>query len=198
MKREMQLLVLFGFIVFAIISSFYFTPIIHNYNYKFKEHFLDRDLGLPDTTHNVDLPLTTTYECENKCMPPNRCSITGEQCSSDIDCCGCQPYTPKEIAFIENKNKKADDKIVGSEEGFENAAQIGEYSAPPAYFQGVDMWSPAFNEGSRLFVKKHAAEFQENRYRYVQGDMNFLLKFPERRTLSGQFIEDGAYAITDY
>ena len=46
------------------------------------------------TSHTVDLPLTTTYSCNNFCGPLARCSITGQQCSADIDCPGCQPYSP--------------------------------------------------------------------------------------------------------
>ena len=45
-------------------------------------------------THTVSLPLTTTYSCKNMCGPTGRCSITGEQCMADIDCVGCQPYSP--------------------------------------------------------------------------------------------------------
>ena len=46
------------------------------------------------TSHSVDLPLTTTYSCKNFCGPTARCSITGQQCFTDIDCPGCQPYSP--------------------------------------------------------------------------------------------------------
>ena len=43
-----------------------------------------------DTSHTVNLPINTTISCENMCGPLNRCSITGQQCTSDIDCYGCQ------------------------------------------------------------------------------------------------------------
>jgi len=46
------------------------------------------------TNHTVDLPLTTTYSCKNFCGPTARCLITGQQCTADIDCPGCQPYSP--------------------------------------------------------------------------------------------------------
>jgi hypothetical protein len=46
------------------------------------------------TSHSVDLPLTTSYSCKNFCGPNARCSITGQQCFADIDCPGCQPYSP--------------------------------------------------------------------------------------------------------
>ena len=55
-----------------------------------------------DTTHTVNLPLNTTSSCSNFCGPTARCSMTGQQCTSDIECPGCQPnvsqpqnqYTP--------------------------------------------------------------------------------------------------------
>ena len=42
-------------------------------------------------SHTVDLPINTTFSCENMCGPTAVCSITGEQCTSDIDCHGCLP-----------------------------------------------------------------------------------------------------------
>ena len=47
-----------------------------------------------NTSHTVNLPLTTQYSCKNFCGPTARCSVTGQQCLSDIDCPGCQPYSP--------------------------------------------------------------------------------------------------------
>ena len=38
------------------------------------------------STTTVRLPINTTTSCKNMCGPPGRCSITGEQCVSDIDC----------------------------------------------------------------------------------------------------------------
>jgi ABC-type antimicrobial peptide transport system permease subunit len=44
------------------------------------------------TNYTVDVPLTTTLTCENMCGPNNRCFLTGEQCTTDIDCYGCRPF----------------------------------------------------------------------------------------------------------
>ena len=41
--------------------------------------------------NTVNLPLNSTYSCSNMCGPNNMCSITNQQCTSDIDCSGCQP-----------------------------------------------------------------------------------------------------------
>jgi len=47
--------------------------------------------GYNNYSDNVDLPINTKYSCKNMCGPHATCSLTGEQCTSDIDCYGCQP-----------------------------------------------------------------------------------------------------------
>jgi hypothetical protein len=47
------------------------------------------DMGQPDTTHTVSMPINTLVDCTNKCAPTGRCYKTGQQCLSDIDCPGC-------------------------------------------------------------------------------------------------------------
>jgi hypothetical protein len=40
--------------------------------------------------------------CANMCGPSGRCSITGQQCTADIDCPGCQPRFPITQNTIDN------------------------------------------------------------------------------------------------
>ena len=166
MKREVIIILLLGIIFCAFISLF--IP-QERENYK--------DMGLPDTNHTVNLPINTTYECENKCMPPARCSITGEQCSSDIDCCGCNPYIKEIERKVEGFTASMNDITSTT---FEN---------PPQYFKGIDMWSDSFNYGAELYNKQHNPLLQTARY----GQNNILLNYPDRQTLSGDFTESGAY-----
>ena len=59
------------------------------------------------TTHTVDLPLNTTYSCQNFCGPTSRCAITGQQCFTDFDCPGCQrnlSSSPKTSECIPGNN----------------------------------------------------------------------------------------------
>ena len=84
-----------GVILIASLLFYLKTTQIENYASYYT------DLGLPGTSHTVNLPINTTFECENKCMPPARCSITGQQCSSDIDCCGCNPNSKKIQKLLE-------------------------------------------------------------------------------------------------
>jgi len=62
----------------------------------------------PLTTHSVDLPLNTNFTCSNFCGPKARCSKSGQQCSTDVDCYsdGCQTLlklpTKKQIQGVED------------------------------------------------------------------------------------------------
>uniref|UniRef100_A0A6C0H5Y3 Uncharacterized protein n=1 Tax=viral metagenome TaxID=1070528 RepID=A0A6C0H5Y3_9ZZZZ len=75
----MSFLLCFIIILFIILFSLYF-----------KESFVD--IGSSLTNHNVNMPLNTTFECQNKCSSQNKCYLTGTQCQSDIDCFGCHPF----------------------------------------------------------------------------------------------------------
>ena len=56
-----------------------------------QDYLVLKDTNTPETSHNVDMPLNTSFSCKNMCGPLSRCSITGEQCTSDVDCFGCIP-----------------------------------------------------------------------------------------------------------
>jgi hypothetical protein len=203
------------------------------------------DLGLPGTSHTVNLPINTTYECENKCMPPARCSITGQQCSSDIDCCGCNPNAKKIQLLLEegvdlndiNNEVGSIDKFV---EGFTQKNLVNgftqqntdmdlvkgfsadqlksaygndaknkvtdldlfteerdQFSKPPQYYLGEDMWSKSFYEGAKLFNDAHDPNIQKARYAGGPDPAQFQLKYPDRTTLSGLFVENGPLTIAD-
>lgn len=167
MKREVIIILLICIVISVFISLFIHVK-------KEQENFSsaiykDIDIGLGDTNHTVNLPINTTYECENKCMPPARCLITGEQCQADIDCCGCNKAVEGFTASMNDITSTT----------FEN---------PPQYFKGIDMWSDSFNVGLDLFKKKHNPLLQTARY-----GKHFILNYPERQTLSGDFTESGAY-----
>lgn len=49
---------------------------------------------------STDLPLNFPFNCKNFCGPNNTCAITGEPCSKDYDCTGCQ------ITLSSNSNFK--------------------------------------------------------------------------------------------
>jgi len=146
------------------------------------------------TSHSVDLPLTTKYSCKNFCGPAARCSITGQQCTADIDCPGCQPYSPP--------LPKSSDSIPGNNDagkltynmtpqyspltsGYGTREKIvtnNMYSKPAMPDFGVNTWFSAFEEEKDIFDK-----------RYKPPELPNMPKYEKRYTLSGQFIDDGPF-----
>lgn len=159
-----------------------------------------RDLGMPNTTHTVDLPLNTTYSCKNFCGPPNRCAITGQQCTADIDCPGCQPYVPP-LPDMSSQNivgeNDAGKLTVGMTPNFsELTTDIGtqatiftndKFKKPAMANFGVDNWSAKFEISRKLFDD-----------RYKPAGLNGMPSYPERYSLSGQFIDEGPLASNAY
>ena len=144
------------------------------------------------TTHTVDLPLNTTYSCQNFCGPNSRCAITGQQCFTDIDCPGCQPYSPplpKTKDCIPGNND-AGKLTVGVTPnysplttGFGTREKIitdDMYAQPPQPNFGVDTWGKSFNEVQKLFNR-----------RYQPNQLEFMPKYPTMYSITGEFIGDG-------
>ena len=147
------------------------------------------------TSHTVDLPLTTTYSCKNFCGPTARCAITGQQCSADIDCPGCQPYSPplkKSFSGCVPGDNDAGKLTWGVTPQYspltsgygtqETVITSNMYSKPAMANFGVDTWTSEFNEELNLFNN-----------RYKPSGLKYMPNYPERYSLTGQFIEDGPY-----
>ena len=144
------------------------------------------------TSHTVDLPLTTSYSCQNFCGPNSRCAITGQQCFTDIDCPGCQPYSPP--------LPKTNDNVPGSNDagkltvgvtptyspltsGYGTRERIitdDMYAQPPQANFGVDTWGKSFNEGQKLFNR-----------RYKPDQLQYMPNYPPMYSITGEFIGDG-------
>jgi len=147
------------------------------------------------TSHSVDLPLTTKYSCKNFCGPNARCYITGQQCTADIDCPGCQPYVPP--------LPKSNESIPGNDDagkltagvtpqysplttGFgtrERVVTNNLYSKPAEPNFGVNIWFPQFQQENDIFNK-----------RYKPPQLQNMPNYAGRYSLTGQFIEDGPFA----
>jgi len=196
----------------ALFSLFLFWWVIKYGDYLIKEgkisgpfvvenfiNIVEDTGGSPETTHTINLPINTTYSCENMCGPMARCSITGEQCSTDVDCYGCQP----KISHVERQNtadiggqndagkltqgQQPTYSVLTTDIGTQAKLFGDKLEPPPQYNQGVNTWRPTFNVGAELFDK-----------RYNPGSQPFMPTYPERTTLSGQFIDDGPLAANDY
>ena len=158
----------------------------------------------PMNSYNVDLPINTTVSCQNFCGPPAKCSMTGEQCLADSDCQGCQVQndlvSSSSSAVVRGQNDagiltggvtptySSLTTDIGSRAAFYNPEK-GENLEPPQYFQGVNQWSQTFNIGSQLY---------DERYNPSIKYQIFLPKYPTRKTLSGEFQDDGPLAANDF
>ena len=191
------LICIFKWINYLVINKYIIKPFIEGFDPNTQ---VIRDTGSPDTTHNVDLPLTTTTSCKNMCGPPNRCSITGQQCLSDIDCPGCQPLVPP---------LKPDDgsKIIGDDDagkltvgvtpnysplttGFGTQSRIytsDKFEKPAAPNLGTNTWSKRFNEDRKLFDD-----------RYKPSGLKNMPSYADRYSITGDFVDEGPLASNSY
>ena len=101
-----------------------------------------KDLNSPLYSHNVNLPINDPISCKNFCGPKAQCLITREQCTSDVDCKGCNRIHP--VGYYMNNFSEI---YSGSEN-----AQI---KRP---YEGVDLWQDSFNKGLELYNKKRESE----------------------------------------
>jgi len=147
------------------------------------------------TSHTVNLPLTTTYSCQNFCGPTARCSITGQQCFTDIDCPGCQPYSPP-LKNTQSYQVPADDDAGKLTWGVtpqyspltsgygtkETLVTPNPFSKPPMANYGVNVWAAGANQEYNLFNQ-----------RYKPPQLNYMPNYPQRYSFTGEFIEDGPF-----
>lgn len=178
--------------LFALILLFLIFYTIH---YLVKEKYIVECFSNQEnssTSHTVNLPLNTTYSCQNFCGPTARCAITGQQCFTDVDCPGCQPYSPP--------LPKTKDCIPGNDDagkltvgvtptysplttGFGTREKIitKDMNSRPAQPNfGVNTWQQSFNEGQELFNK-----------RYKPNQLQYMPNYPPMYSITGEFIGDG-------
>ena len=166
---------------------------------NFDQYSSLRDTGSPTTSHTVNLPLTTTYSCNNFCGPGARCAKTGHQCTSDIDCPGCQPYVPplkKSNSNIPGDNDAGKLTFGATPRYSTLTTDIGtqarlftphKFSKPAIPNFGINSWRASFNQDEK--------EFNE---RYKPPHLQNMPNYDKRYSLSGEFIDDGPIASNAY
>jgi len=192
---------IFIILLIFIVMSYGVYLINEDYIIECFSSFIARDVGSPETSHNVDQPINTKFSCKNMCGPLARCSITGEQCTSDVDCFGCVPKYPQKNLGIEINFKGDNDAgklTMGVTPTYSplttdigtNAAQIhiSNSSQPPEYNQGVNVWENAFHNGYKFFNMRYK----------TPKDIDYIPNYPTRYTLSGEFKEDGPLESNSY
>ena len=181
----------------AILAFILLVGIIYWSTYNF-ESFVTNDKTGPNYSHTVNQPINTTISCKNMCGPLARCSLTGEQCTSDIDCYGCQTKS-------HNKSRMFSEIRGQNDAGKETTGMTPNYSIlttdigtqaklynkllidPPQYDIGVNTWRKKFDNGEIFYDK-----------RYYPGKQQFMPNYPKRKTLSGEFEDDGPLASNAY
>jgi hypothetical protein len=152
------------------------------------------------TSHTVNLPLTSKYSCQNFCGPTSRCSITGQQCTADIDCPGCQMQ-------VHSSNKKTKPCIPGDNDaGKLTLGVTPQYSTlttdigsqarlftsnplkkPPMANFGVDTWGNSFTQSRKLYNSRYKPPTLQN-----------MPSYPDRHSVTGQFMDEGPLPSNSY
>lgn len=159
----------------------------------------------PLYSHSVDLPLNTRYGCKNFCGPKSQCLITRTQCTSDIDCTGCQPIIkppPKYLTetdimpyngsgpLIYNQNPQY--SALTTDIG-KTAKIINKNAKVPKPYLGVDIWTESYDEGTKLFDDKLVWKFSSAPEKY-----RFIPTYPKTETVTGLFEDVGPTAANAY
>jgi hypothetical protein len=143
------------------------------------------------TSHTVNLPLNTTTSCTNFCSPTGRCALTGQQCLADIDCPGCQPNEPgSSDSECVPGNDDAGKLTAGTTPTYSTlTTDIGtkattftrkKFSKPASPNYGVNIWMSKFKEENNMFKQ-----------RYTPSGLQYMPSYPERYSLTGDFVENG-------
>ena len=135
------------------------------------------------TSHTVNLPLTTTYSCKNFCGPNNVCAITGEQCTSDYDCTGCENIPKRKPPNVEpyyrelsSNNDIMDSVYVGSNNNL-----------VPSYYSGDNKWIKSFNEQIKMYNEKETYNNPLTDF-----EQKMISVYPSNVSMTGQYYETTA------
>jgi len=157
---------------------------LENYSYKVIPYPQDALINYNDTnsplySHIVNLPINDPVSCKNFCGPQSQCAITREQCTSDIDCAGCNPG-PTPLSKCETKEVDPYDDTgkLGQNQGLQYSSLTTGYNGHGMDFeevypgskeaeiqlpyQGVDLWTESFNEGLKLYNKQRESDDKFN------------------------------------
>lgn len=185
--------------VFLLLIVVYYVIYVVNKEYN-KEGY---DTNNPTYTHRVDLPINSVYTCKNMCGN-SRCYITGHQCTSDIDCPGCDPDEPprknKQTKEVPGNNESGKLTFSQAPRYSELTSDIGTTSAiinnnkfgkvAQANF-GSDTWSSQSNQDREM----HDSKYNKNS---KKGNLKFTPNYPPRYSVLGDYIDDGPLASNAY
>lgn len=205
MNKNIFYVIICLFLYWIITRNLSYLIVKRNCNCKNKETFdnmkyYDKE-NSPLYSHNVDLPLTTTFSCKNFCGPQSQCAITREQCTSDIDCIGCNPGLKhktncelKNVKPFEHSGKLSQSKglnysslTIGSKNEVNEFAEVYPGSLKEKLkrpYDGWNNWIPSFNKGLELYNKKMQLNYEPT-YEEQKIEMNY----PTTISATGLFYE---------
>jgi hypothetical protein len=170
------------------------------------------DINSPQYSRTVNLPINDPVSCKNFCGPNAQCLLTREQCTSDIDCRGCNPGpTPQSKCDTKEVDPYDATGKLGQNQGLQysplttgynnhNAdfAQIYEGSKDVQLkrpYEGLDIWTDSFNKGLELYNRKReiADKYNEGISQQIQdtasNTSSYETKYPTTISATGLFYE---------
>ena len=155
-------------------------------------------------SHTVNLPLNDITSCSNFCGPKSQCSISKQQCTSDIDCDGCNPGPTKRPKCITKEVIGYNDNVFGLNynplttgyngynTNFSEIYDKSKYAQIKKPYEGINTWKDSFNKGIELYNKKSEANDEYNStmdFRYQSKQKYYEPKYPMRISATGTFYE---------
>ena len=157
------------------------------------------DSGSPDTTHSVDLPINNTLDCSNMCSPLARCYKTGQQCSSDIDCPGCNPFKSSTSISTSSVRGNNDAGILTNGVTPRYSSLTTDIGTQAKLYTSNKLNKPAMpNFGVNTWITGYNNSMEEFNKRYRPYGLRFMPNYKNRYTLTGQFMDNGPLPSNAY
>lgn len=161
---------------------------------------------IPTPPPRINMPLTSTISCSNMCINA-RCSKTGQQCLSDIDCPGCQEIKLKKL-YNTNSNIQSKN-ISGKLSNVQSNNSAGKLTTAisPNYstlttdigtfskvYNSHAKYTPKANFGENIWINTYNTENELFNKRYKPSGLHFMPKYPKKYSITGTFLDDGPLA----
>ena len=150
------------------------------------------------TNHTVNLPINTVATCKNMCGPKSQCYITGEQCTSDIDCYGCHGIDSAvnfqkvkgyndagRLTYNQNPQYSELTTDIASNALFVN----GPNAKVPKPYLGVDRWMKSAHAGMQFYYKSMNYPFYSE-----SNKLTYLPNYHLNESVTGLFEDYGPLA----
>jgi hypothetical protein len=172
----------------ASISIILFFIIFYWVDYLFDNNII-REAFDPSLSYTVDQPLNITYSCKNFCGPTARCAVTGEQCTADIECPGCQPNIngdqlsePIQVPFSNDAGKLTTAVPLNY-----SPLTFGYGTRNEKIIPGSDLYPPQADFGENTWQQKFIEENNYYETRYSLKNQNYQPVYTKRPTTTGLF-----------